>query len=435
MSLRNTLAPRPPMGWNSWDCFGTTVTEREVKANALFMAEHLREFGWNTIVVDIQWYEPDAKAGGYRDFAPLIMDNYGRLLPAPNRFPSAKDRGGVLSLRAADKGFKPLADFLHKLDLKFGIHVMRGIPRQAVAQNLPILESPYHAQDIADTSSPCPWNTDMFGLNMAHEGAQIYLDSLAALYASWEVDFIKADDMLYPYHAAEIAGFSKALANSSRDILLSLSPGVDLDIAHAEHLKNHSELWRISADFWDRWQDLYAQFDLCAQWSSHIGAGHWPDADMLPLGHIGIRAERGIDRQSLLSHEEQVTLMSLWAMARSPLMFGGDLPSSSPETIALMSNPEILAINQASKNNHELLREGEIIFWLADAEDGQSTYLACFNRGDTPQTIGIDLAKLGLSTAHLRDLWKRQDLGQVSTAFQVLLNPHSAAVYRLKSPS
>ena len=128
MSVNNGLAQIPPLGWNSWDCYGTTVREEEVKANADFMATRLAQFGWNYVVVDIQWYEPNAQAHGYRENAELITDGFGRLLPAINRFPSA----------ANGAGFKPLADYVHSLGLKFGIHIMRGIPRQAVRQNLPI---------------------------------------------------------------------------------------------------------------------------------------------------------------------------------------------------------------------------------------------------------------------------------------------------------
>src|SRR5690606_17067168 len=198
-------------------------TEAEVRANAEFMAAHLLEYGWRYVVVDIQWYEPYAQAGGYRPYAPLTMDEYGRLMPASNRFPST----------AGGAGFKPLADEIHDLGLLFGIHIMRGIPRQAVEQNLPVFNSEYFAADIADTNSVCAWNTDMFGLDMHKPGAQDYIDSIIQLYAAWGVDFIKADNMLDPYHAAEIAGYSQEIQRCGRDIVFSLSPGVDVDIANA----------------------------------------------------------------------------------------------------------------------------------------------------------------------------------------------------------
>src|ERR1022692_332859 len=140
------LAPTPPMGWNSWDSFGTGVTEAEVKANADYMASKLARYGWQYIVVDIQWSEPNPKTHGYRPDAELVMDAYGRLMPAPNRFPSASD----------GRGFKPLADYVHRKGLKFGFHIMRGIPRRAVDANLPIYGSDQKAAGVANKNSICP---------------------------------------------------------------------------------------------------------------------------------------------------------------------------------------------------------------------------------------------------------------------------------------
>jgi len=206
------LAPVPPMGWNSWDAYGTTIKESEVKANADAMASVLKKDGWQYIVVDIQWYEPNAQAHGYRPNAELAMDRYGRLIPAANRFPSS----------ANGQGFKPLADYIHSKGLKFGIHILRGIPRQAVAQNVPILNSNVHAADIADKQNLCQWNTDMYGVDMSKPGAQAYYDSIVAQYAKWGVDFIKADDMSRPYHKAEIEALHRAIVKSGRPIVLSL---------------------------------------------------------------------------------------------------------------------------------------------------------------------------------------------------------------------
>jgi len=409
----------PPLGWNSWDCFGTSVTEQEVRANATFMAEKLLPFGWNTIVVDIQWSETEAKAGGYRPFAPLVMDGYGRVMPAPNRFPSA----------AGGSGFKPLADAIHALGLRFGIHVMRGIPRQAVEQNLPIWNSIYTARDAANTADICPWNTDMFGLNMSHAAAQAYYDSIMALYASWDIDFIKADDMLYPYHADEIAGFRRAMLKCGRDMILSLSPGVELTIDRAPHLIDNCEMWRISPDFWDIWDDLKRQFDLCREWSPFTRDGAYPDADMLPLGHISVRGERGEDRQSRFTRDEVITMLTLWSIFRSPLMLGCDLPTTDAETIALLSNPEVLTVNQHSRGSRELFRHGNGIVWAAEAVDGtgKDQYIALFNIGESDLTISVDIP----SDVQVRDLWARRDLGVIRGALRTALPPHGAALYRL----
>jgi len=427
MSIFNQLAPTPPMGWNSWDCYGPTVREEEVRANADFMAAHLATFGWKYIVVDIQWYEPNAKAGGYRPNAELIMDGYGRLMPAENRFPSA----------AGGAGFKPLADYIHNKGLKFGLHILRGIPRHAVQRNLPIYGTPFHAQDIANLEATSDWIDDMYGIDCTKPGAQAYYDSIVALYRSWDVDFIKADDMLWPYHRAEIEALSKAIQNSGRDIVLSLSPGVNLGIDHADHLRQHSELWRISADIWDRWEDVKTQFERCRAWQPYITPNAWPDADMLPLGHIGIRAERGVDRKSLLTPDEQITMMTLWAMFRSPLMFGGDLPSMDPFTLDLLTNPDVLRIDQASQRNREVLHQGNSIVWAADSADSDDKYLALFNSGDDPAvTIAFDLRLLEAGTGTgeyvLRDLWNRRDLGTTSALFEQHVGAHAAKLYRLR---
>ena len=176
---------KAPMGWNSWDCYGAAVTEETVKKNADFMAKHLKKYGWEYIVVDIQWYEPDAATHEYHPFTELCMDDCSRLVPAENRFPSA----------AGGAGFGPLADYVHALGLKFGIHIMRGIPRQAVHRNTPIKGTDATARDIAKTASICAWNTDMYGVDPAKKGAREYYDSLFELYASWGVDFVKCDDI------------------------------------------------------------------------------------------------------------------------------------------------------------------------------------------------------------------------------------------------
>jgi alpha-galactosidase len=381
-----TRAGTPPMGWNSWDCFGTSVTEEEVLANAAFMARHLLPFGWDTVVVDIQWYEPGARAGGYNDGAELELDPYGRQLPAPNRFPSAA--GGL--------GFKPLADRVHGLGLKFGLHIMRGIPRQAVRDALPVEGTDATADQIADTSSVCEWNTDNFGLDHGHPGAQAYYDSQLRLFASWGVDFIKADDMLGPYFAEEIAAYRRAVERSGRDMVLSLSPGRALSLAHLEHLRTNADMWRVSDDLWDSWEDVEAQFARMARWAPHQRPGNWADADMLPVGRIALRAERGPARLTRLTPDEQRTMLSLWCIARSPLMLGCDLPSSPPETLDLLTNRDVLDVLAASRNNRELLRDGHLVLWAAESTTSEDRFAAVFNTGTVGLARTLPLADLGL---------------------------------------
>jgi hypothetical protein len=417
-------APTPPMGWNSWDSFGTGVTEGEVKANADYMAARLSKYGWQYIVVDIQWSEANPKPHGYRPDTQLVMDANGRLMPAPNRFPSA----------ASGAGFKALAGYVHAKGLKFGIHIMRGIPRRAVEGNLPISGSRFHAADVADKQSICPWNSDMYGVDVTKPGGQDYYDSIAGLYASWGVDFIKADDMFARAdHTGEIAALSHALKKTGRPIVLSLSPGTR-DAGQAAVIGQYAQMWRISDDFWDRWVDLKRQFPNFTKWNAAVKPGNWPDGDMLPLGHIGIRAERGDPRMSLLTHDEQRTLMTLWSIARSPLMFGGHLPDNDDFTLSLISNDEVLAVNQKAGASHELFTRGNQVAWIAELPGSPAKYLAVFNIGDAGvERIQVNWAELGLPrTCVVRDLWERKDLGTVTDGRAFPIAPHASAFFKIQ---
>ena len=413
------------MGWNSWDSFGTSVTEDEVKANADYMSKNLKQHGWEYIVVDIQWSEANPKTHGYRPNTELIMDEYGRLMPAPNRFPSA----------ANGKGFKPLADYVHGKGLKFGIHIMRGIPRRAVDANLPLFNSKLKAADIADKASICRWNSDMFGADVT-KGGQEYYDSILQLYASWGLDFIKADDMFGfgpgADHSSEIAALGASIKKSGRAILLSLSPGTR-DASKLDVFSQHAQMWRISGDFWDRWIDLKNQFKRFDTWSKYAKPGNWPDADMLPLGHIGIRAERGEPRMSLLTHDEQTTLMTMWSIGRSPLMFGGHLPDNDAFTLSLLNNDEVLAVNQKASSSKQLFANGNQVAWMAELPGSNAKYIAVFNIGDTDEEqVRVNWADLGLpKNCVVRNLWAKKDLGTVAEGRAFGVKPHASEFYRL----
>jgi hypothetical protein len=415
------VAATPPMGWNSWDCYGTTVTESEVKANADYMAKNLKAHGWQYVVVDIQWSDPHARPHGYRPDAELSMDANGRLIPAENRFPSS----------AGGRGFKPLADFLHAQGLRFGIHIMRGIPRRAVAANLPVPGSGVHAADIADVHSTCPWNSDMYGVDMRRPGAQAYYDSLLKLYAAWGVDYIKADDIARPLHLAEIAALHQAIVKTGRPMVLSLSPG-PATLASLPDLQANANMWRISDDFWDEWRYLRQNFLLMQVWGGVGRPGAWPDADMLPLGRIGIRAERGNDRMTRFTEDEQRTLMSLWSIAQSPLMFGGDLPSNDEFTLSLLTNDEVLGVNQKAASGQSVSESGDRVVWTANAIGSPAKYVAVFNLGANAVEIPVDWGALGMPRrCALRDLWEHRDLGVVDAGYSFRVASHGAGLYRL----
>ena len=368
-------APTPPMGWNSWDCYGPTVVESEVKANADYMSENLKKFGWNYIVVDIRWYVENDKSGGYNEVDPIIvMDEYGRLTPALNRFPSA----------AGGKGFKPLADYVHSKGLKFGIHLMRGIPVSAVKKNTPVLGSDAKAQDIYSPEGQCIWLKDMYTIVAGKPGAQEYYNSLFTLYASWDLDFVKVDDL--SGRTKEIEMVRKAIDKCGRPIVISISPGGDKPET-IEFLKNNVNMFRTSNDFWDNWPQLKNQFTILERWIGLGVPGCWPDGDMLPLGKIGLRAERGEPRWSGFTKDEQYTLMTLFSIFRSPLMFGGDLPGNDEFTLSLITNKDVLNVNQNSVNGKQLFRENDLIAWSADDPKTGDKYLALFNASDQQPVV------------------------------------------------
>ncbi|MBG0859253.1 MAG: glycoside hydrolase family 27 protein [Bacteroidales bacterium] len=419
--LFHQWAPTPPMGWNSWDCFGPTVTEEEVKANADYMARYLKKSGWQYIVVDIRWYVENDKAGGYNQKDPVfVMDEFGRLTPAVNRFPSA----------AGGKGFKPLADYIHSKGLRFGIHIMRGIPVLAVKKNTPITGSSARAQDIYSAENQCRWLRDMYTIVAGKQGAQEYYNSLSQLYASWDVDFIKVDDI--SGRLDEIAMVRKAIDNCGRPIILSLSPGGNR-IEHAEFLRNNANMWRTTDDFWDNWPDLKNEFEVCHKWSSSGGKGYYPDADMLPLGRIGIRAERGQPRNSGFTRDEQYTLMTLFAIFRSPLMFGGNLPDNDEFTLSLITNKNILKVNQNSINNRQLFRDNDVIIWTADDPEKGYKYVAFFNASEQPQAeVSVKFEQMGLPGIHrVKDLWTGKNLGKFNGIFTRSINSHGAGLYKI----
>jgi alpha-galactosidase len=382
-------------------------------------------FGWDTVVVDIQWYAPKTKVHGYiADPHNVVLDEWGRLLPDPTRFPSA----------ANGAGFEPLADYVHGLGLKFGIHIMRGIPRWAVEQNLPIKGSRVRAAEIADRVHVCTWanQVDMFGIDHSRPGAQAYYDSIAELYARWGVDFVKADDIAqshdpsYPYHAAEIEALSRALRGSGRPVILSLSPG-PAPLEQAAHLREYANMWRISNDFWDNWDALKEQFGRAHRWQTEIHPGGWPDADMLPLGRIGIRGEVGDPRWTNFTRDEQRTLLTAWCIFRSPLMFGGELPSLDKWTLGLITNPEVLAVNQHSANNRQVRWEDEVLVWTADAPSDDGKYAAVINTGELERAVRLPWSALEVQGDLVRDLWVRQNLGKMAE-LRLSLAPHASAL-------
>lgn len=216
-----TWAPTPPMGWNSWDCYYSSANEKVVMDNARYIAEKgLDEYGWEYVVLDIRWYanHPSLGGGNYnqRGDQDCVLDEYGRYLPSPSRFPSCMVDG-------VNQGFKAMADSIHRMGLKFGIHIMRGLPKYILnnpsAYKLKGSESTPWSQVYTNTTPECTWLKDNLTIQN-NEAGQLYYNSIFDLYAEWGVDFIKIDDLSRPFHTDEIRMIRKAIDQTGRPIVL-----------------------------------------------------------------------------------------------------------------------------------------------------------------------------------------------------------------------
>ncbi|OOM77644.1 glycoside hydrolase family 27 protein [Clostridium sp. BL-8] len=431
MLLENTFAQTPPMGWNSYDYYDTTVNEAQVKANAEYMAKYLKPHGYEYVIVDIQWSDPlagtDRENFQYINFNHFNMDEYSRQLPAENRFPSSKNGAG----------FKPLADYIHNLGLKFGIHIMRGIPRYAAHMHLKIKGTDVTANKIANPYSISKWNPDMYGVDYEKSGAQEYYNSIFELYAEWGVDFVKVDDICNtnfykdnPYSAEkEIEMIHKAILTSGRNMVLSLSPGPAV-IEKAWHLEKYANMWRITDDFWDNWELLKNMFERCEVWQNHVSTGCYPDCDMIPVGYLG--KGFGHERYTNFTINEQITLMTLWCIFRSPLMVGAELTKLDSKTLELLTNDEVLYLISNSHGAIQIERSNEHAIWFSKDNNDESYYLAAFNLCEETQTIEVSLKDLGInSKVSIRDLWKHENLAPTEDIIIANVPSHGAALYKL----
>jgi hypothetical protein len=421
------LAPTPPMGWNSWDSYGLTIDESQYRANVDVLAKRLKAAGYQYAVVDEGWYLANPQDAAKPETLHYRIDANGRYEPALNRFATAKGLAG----------FKPLADYVHAQGLKFGIHIIRGITKQAVAGNLPIAGSAFHAVDAADTSDTCPWNPDNFGVKDNAAG-QAWYDSLMRQYASWDVDYIKVDCIAsHPYKGDEIRMIHRAIAKTGRPIILSLSPG-PAPLDQAVELGQNAQLWRISQDVWDHWekngewsQAVKDQFAVIASWARHVEPGNWPDADMLPLGWLGPVPGDGKPRATRLTRDEQRTLVTLWSIARSPLFFGGNLTRLDDWTQALLTNPAVIAMDQRGEGQRLAGQDGAVIAWTSHADGAD--YLALFNTGDAATTVKSAFANYGLGgdVYAARDVWAAKPLGEL-TGVNHSVAPHGVLLLELR---
>jgi len=429
------------MGWNSWDSYGFTIDEDTFKANATVLAS-LEQFGWKYAVIDEGWYMANAQGKSLEDRHYLWNAN-GLLVPDPARYPDA----------ANGAGFRPLADWLHAHGLKFGIHIVRGIPRQVAAANLPIAGTSFTAADAADTSSPCPWDEGNWGIKDNAAG-QAYYDSMMRLYASWGLDFLKVDCIAdHPYRISEIRQIAAAIHKSGRPIVLSLSPG-PTQLEHAAEIAEYAQMWRITNDHWDAWEfahhtpdgypfGLKGDFDVLAQWFTYTNPGNWPDPDMLPDGWLGPSPGMGPARQSRLTRDEQRTEFTLWTITRSPLILGTNLTRLDDYTRSLITNQTAIFIDQNSTYSRPVdvstLGPGfqDARVWRASigqpGDRGHAEYVAFFNLADTPSTLRTTWGQLGIDGQKhaARNVWEDATLKEAKE-IGVTLPPHGCALFEVQ---
>ncbi len=434
---KNKFAVTPPMGWNSYDYYDTTVTEEEVKANARYMAENMKAYGWEYVVIDIEWYSNDAgtrrQEYQYIPFGDDEMDAYGRFQPSPNRFPSS----------AGGKGFAPLAEYIHSLGLKIGIHIMRGIPREAAHRHCPIAGTSMTADMAADPSSICGWNPDMYGVR-ANEAGQAYYDSIISMYADWGIDFIKCDDICdsWLYRDIPFMPFSgweetkmiyRAIEKTGRNIVLSLSPG-PAHIDRAWEYRKYANMWRITDDFWDHWDAIEDMFERCELWQDHVSEGCFPDCDMLPVGKLG--KGFGEERDTYFTREEQKTMLTLWCMFRSPLMIGAELTKLDDWTKQLLTNQDILGLEGEHCKGEQVFRDKERVAWKSVNEATKEVTVALFNLKDEEREIFIAAEELSvdtdLSNAVLYELWDKEEYRIQDDCIKATVPPHGVKVYRIR---
>lgn len=402
----------PFLGWNSYDCFGSQINEKLTSENLDAFIHKLKPYGYEYFVLDAGWYRHyELKPGECwptdGDQAHLNMDGYGRLIPSHVNFPN---------------GFKKIAERTQAYGIVFGIHLMRGIPREAVEKNLPVKGTPYFARDIADTTDTCNWSSLNYGVDMEKPGAQEYYNSVIELVAGWGVGFLKYDDIVHK--PKEINAVANALENYAPGMILSISPGNDINPEYLETYQR-ADMIRITRDIWDLKEDLDITFERWEKMLPYAGKGFWLDMDMIPLGHIRInypltlnrqQSTRGYERMDNFSFAQKKTFITQRAMAASPLFMGGALTSSPVTVFELLTDRDMLECNQNGITGELVKRISDystrIDIWRTphrlNANEG---WIGVFNRNEYMDILELDKAELGLDETvsyALYDIWGKQ---------------------------
>ena len=418
----HSLTPRPPLGWNSFDCYGTVANEQVLTANLEVFVERLKPHGYEYFTLDAGWYrEYDIPLSENfplpgQDYN-VNFDTYGRVTPAACFFP---------------KGLNRVAGAVHRAGLKFGLHLMRGIPRAAVEKNTLIKGTDIRARDIANTEDTCPWCPDNYGIDMEKPGAQKYYNSVIELVASWGVDFIKYDDIVPS--PPEVDAVANAVEACDREIVLSLSPG-NRHQFDAMDTYRRANMMRISGDVWDNREDIDEVFERWKTFSRYVDDnphGFWFDQDMIPLGRLCVWNPRtpkredmlgedaqSFERSSQLTDPQKRTFITMRALAASPLIMGGELRWTDYFGFYLLTHPGMLACNQNGVVGKLMMEDAHTYVWKTPARDNPAQgWFGVFNRHpEKMRKITVSAETLELSTeTDLRDVWRNRPLGNLKSA-------------------
>ena len=366
------FAPRPPLGFNSFDSYRSDLTEDKAYALMDVMAAQYLPFGYEYFVMDAGWYTTmnPAKHKG------LGLESFGMCVVHPIRFPN---------------GIKALINHAHNKGLKFGVWLMRGIQKDAVKQNLPIPGTKYFSRDIADTNDICVWNGMNYGVDMTKPGAQEYYNVIIDTLASWGIDFIKVDDIVP--NPQEIVAIANAIENGNHQMVFSLSPG---DVHHQAHFQYYkrANLLRITRDIWDNPLSIEKGFYAWEKFQGLSGPGFWPDLDMIPFGRLDVVKKDA--RQSNFDEDQMKTFITQRAMAASPLIIGGDLLTMDDFSKSLLTNREMLACNQNAVMGVNVYRAGNIDVWLTPHQsDPGMGWIGIFNRSTSDRKVTLSKQDLG----------------------------------------
>jgi hypothetical protein len=410
------LAHTPPMGWNSFDSYGVYLHQDAAMDNLEAMAEKLKPHGYEYFVIDNGWFGEYRLQEGTmypveKHAHDIRINEYGHFLPSKVYFPN---------------GLQPIIDRCHELGLKFGIHLMRGIPRKAYELDLPIKGTPYSARDIANTdpAENCDWCQYCYAVDMTKPGAQEWYDGLIQHIADMGVDFIKYDDIVP--HPDEVKAVAKAIRKTGKPIVLSLSPGNEVDPNAIEQFKLANML-RVTQDVWDEQQYLDACFAAWRKWQGKEKPGFWIDMDMIPFGQLQLMsppgkdenktvmdkgdvalAGKGTTRWSQLTSPQMETFISMRALAASPLMMGGDLPTLDDISLKLITDAEIIACNQNGVMGSLVLEEDGLETWKVGKKGTKDEgWVGVFNRLDRQVEFEVTPRRFGLSELdfQLTDIW------------------------------